>query len=63
MNEVAEELVFVPLGGLGEIGMNMGLYGFGPASHKKWLMIDCGISFAGPEQAGIDVIVPDTTFI
>ena len=63
MNEVTDELVFVPLGGLGEIGMNMGLYGFGPARKKKWLMIDCGISFAGPEQSGIDIIVPDTTFI
>ncbi len=63
MDEVSEELVFVPLGGLGEIGMNMGLYGFGPPRRKKWLMIDCGISFAGPEQAGIDIIVPDTRFI
>ena len=63
MDEGIEELVFVPLGGLGEIGMNMGLYGFGPRRKKKWLMIDCGIAFAGPEQAGIDVIVPDTRFI
>jgi ribonuclease J len=63
MNEVLEELVFVPLGGLGEIGMNMGLYGFGPPRRKKWLMVDCGVSFAGPEQAGIDIIVPDTAFI
>ncbi len=63
MIETADELVFVPLGGLGEIGMNMALYGFGPRRNKKWLMVDCGIAFAGPEQAGIDVIVPDTTFI
>ena len=63
MTEVSDELVFVPLGGLGEIGMNMGLYGFGPARKKKWLMVDCGISFAGPGFAGIDVIVPDTSFI
>ena len=63
MLEASDELVFVPLGGLGEIGMNMALYGFGPARAKKWLMVDCGISFAGPEQAGIDVIVPDTSFI
>ncbi len=63
MNEAGDELVFVPLGGLGEIGMNMGLYGFGPHRKKKWIMVDCGIAFAGPEQAGIDVIVPDTTFI
>ncbi len=63
MLEVTDELVFVPLGGLGEIGMNMGLYGFGPKRGKKWLMVDCGISFAGPDQAGIDIIVPDTSFI
>ncbi|MGD0632811.1 MAG: ribonuclease J [Beijerinckiaceae bacterium] len=63
MNEVTDELVFVPLGGLGEIGMNMGLYGFGSARKKKWLMVDCGISFAGPGQPGIDIIVPDTSFI
>lgn len=63
MSEPTDELVFVPLGGLGEIGMNMGLYGLGPKRGKKWLMVDCGISFAGPEQAGIDIIVPDTSFI
>lgn len=63
MTESTDELVFVPLGGLGEIGMNMGLYGFGPRRAKKWIMVDCGISFAGPETAGIEVIVPDTSFI
>lgn len=63
MLETTDELVFVPLGGLGEIGMNMALYGFGPKRAKKWMMVDCGISFAGPEQAGIDIIVPDTSFI
>ena len=63
MDVVKEELVFVPLGGLGEIGMNMSLYGFGSGRAKKWLMVDCGVSFAGPEQAGIDIVVPDTSFI
>jgi ribonuclease J len=60
---MADELVFVPLGGLGEIGMNLGLYGFGPGRAKTWLMVDCGLSFAGPEQAGIDIILPDPRFI
>ncbi len=41
MLETTDELVFVPLGGLGEIGMNMGLYGFGPKRAKKWMMVDC----------------------
>ena len=62
MSEV-EELVFVPLGGLGEIGMNMSLYGFGPQRARKWLMVDCGVAFAGPDQPGIDLIVPDPAFI
>lgn len=63
MLDETDEFVFVALGGLGEIGMNMCLYGFGPARAKKWLMVDCGIAFAGPEQVGIDIVVPDTSFI
>ncbi|MEJ0095373.1 MAG: ribonuclease J [Methylocella sp.] len=63
MNEANDELVFVPLGGLGEIGMNLALYGFGPKGRMKWLMVDCGIAFAGPDLAGIDLIIPDTSFI
>lgn len=59
----AEEFVFVPLGGVGEIGMNLALYGIGPASSRKWLMVDCGVSFAGPELPGVDLILPDTRFI
>jgi ribonuclease J len=58
-----DELVFVPLGGLGEIGMNLALYGYGPKGRRKWLMVDCGVGFAGPEEAGIDIMVPDTRFI
>jgi ribonuclease J len=63
MNAANDELVFVPLGGLGEIGMNLALYGFGPKGRMKWLMVDCGIAFTGPELAGIDVMIPDTSFI
>lgn len=58
-----DELVFVPLGGLGEIGINLALYGYGPKGRRKWLMVDCGVGFAGPEEAGIDIMVPDTRFI
>ncbi|WP_306028879.1 ribonuclease J [Stappia sp. MMSF_3263] len=58
-----EELVFVALGGLGEIGMNMALYGYGPARDRRWLMVDCGVTFAGPELPGVDIVVPDTRFI
>ena len=59
-----EELVFLPLGGVGEIGMNAALYGFGPAKGRKWIMIDCGMGFAGEEaMPGIDLMFPDLTFI
>jgi ribonuclease J len=63
MNGGDDELVFVPLGGLGEIGMNLALYGFGPKGRRKWLMVDCGIAFAGPDAVGIDLIVPDVSFV
>ncbi|WOJ88471.1 ribonuclease J [Methylocapsa polymorpha] len=63
MNEGSDELVFVPLGGLGEIGMNLALYGYGRKGAKKWLMVDCGVAFAGPDLAGIDLIVPDISFV
>jgi ribonuclease J len=59
-----DELVFVPLGGLGEIGMNAALYGFGPPRSRKWIMVDCGIGFAGEEGLpGIDLMFPDLSFI
>ena len=58
------ELVFVALGGLGEIGMNMYLYGLGPADQRRWLMVDCGITFPeGEFDPGVDVILPDVRFI
>jgi len=54
-----DRLLFLPLGGSGEIGMNLNLYG-----HKgKWLMVDCGMSFADPGTPGIDLIFPDPGFI
>ena len=59
---LAPELVFVPLGGVGEIGMNLSLYGYGPMK-KDWLAVDCGVAFAGPELPGVDLIMPDTRFI
>ena len=55
-----EELVFVALGGLGEIGMNAYLYGYGPPDTRQWMMVDCGITFPeGENDPGIDVILPD----
>lgn len=63
MTDSNTDLVFAPLGGLGEIGMNAALYGFGPKGRRKWLMVDLGVAFAGPELPGIDLILPDLAFI
>jgi ribonuclease J len=52
-------LYFVPLGGSGEIGMNLNLYAY----RDQWLMLDCGVTFGDEEQAGVDVIMPDPAFI
>ena len=57
------ELVFLPLGGVGEIGMNMALYGFGPATQRKWIIIDCGVTFPGPDLPGVDLVLPDIRFL
>lgn len=62
--ERADELVFLPLGGVGEIGMNLALYGFGPEQDRKWLMVDCGITFASEfDEPGVELIFPDIRFI
>jgi ribonuclease J len=58
-----DELVFLPLGGSGEIGMNMNLYGFGPPRARQWIMIDCGVSFGDLSTPGIDLICPDPAYI
>jgi ribonuclease J len=58
-----DQLVFVPLGGVGEIGMNMGAYGFGPERSRKWIVIDCGVSFGGPTEPGIELIMPNPEFL
>ena len=58
-----DELVFAPLGGLGEIGMNAALYGFGPKAKRKWILVDLGVAFAGPDLPGIELILPDVGFL
>ncbi|RVN39493.1 ribonuclease J [Sinorhizobium meliloti] len=58
-----EELVFLPLGGVGEIGMNLGLYGYGRPGHRQWIMVDCGVTFPGPELPGVDLVLPDIAFL
>jgi ribonuclease J len=59
-----DELVFLPLGGVGEIGMNAALYGFGPERRRKWILVDCGMGFASEEHMpGVDLMYPDLSFI
>jgi ribonuclease J len=58
-----EELLFVPLGGAGEIGMNLNLYGYGIPGAHRWLMIDCGVTFGDNGIPGADVTMPDPAFI
>ena len=53
------ELLFLALGGSGEIGMNVNLYG----CQGKWIMVDCGITFGDAQYPGIDIILPDLQFI
>src|SRR5262244_3583631 len=58
-----EELVFAPLGGVGEIGMNLALYGFGDERGRQWIAVDFGVAFAGDDLPGVDLILPDVRFL
>ena len=59
MNFVADDLAFLPLGGTGEIGMNLNLY----RSNGQYLAIDCGIGFGGPAHPEVEVMMPDPGYI
>jgi ribonuclease J len=63
MTNKTEDLLFVPLGGTGEIGMNLNLYGMGLPGNRQWLMVDLGITFGDNKTPGIDIILPDPSFI
>jgi ribonuclease J len=59
-----QDLVFAPLGGVGEIGMNLSIYGLGNAHKRSWLAVDLGVSFASEEHLpGIDLIFPDIRYL
>ena len=58
-----EELWFVPLGGCNEIGMNLNAYAYGNDTNRRWILVDMGVSFGDERTPGIDVIMPDTSFI
>ena len=58
-----EEFIFCPLGGSGEIGMNMNLYAYGKPENLKWIIVDVGVTFADDTVPGVDLIYPDPGFI
>ncbi len=58
-----ENLLFCPLGGSGEIGMNMNLYAYGNEENQKWIIVDMGVTFADDTVPGVDLIYPDAGFI
>ena len=58
-----EEFIFCPLGGSGEIGMNMNLFAYGKPDNLKWIIVDIGVTFADDTIPGIDLIYPDPGFI
>jgi ribonuclease J len=58
-----DELVFLPLGGSNEIGMNFNLYGYGPAHARKWIVVDLGVTFGDQTTPGVEIILPDPEFI
>ena len=62
-NYSGPELVFAPLGGVGEIGMNFALYGFGRPDAREWLVVDVGVTFPDLSLPGVDLVLPDIRFI
>ncbi|GGX57590.1 MBL fold hydrolase [Litorimonas cladophorae] len=62
-NKNQDELVFLPLGGSGEIGMNLNMFGFGPEHNRKWIIVDIGVTFGNADTPGVDIIMPNIDFI
>jgi ribonuclease J len=64
MAGTGQQLLFAPLGGVGEIGMNLSIYGIGDNRRHSWLAVDVGVSFAAEEHLpGIDLIFPDIRYL
>ena len=60
----SNDLVFLPLGGAGEIGMNLNCYGYGPADARRWIVVDCGVLFGRETSTpGVDLMMPDIRFL
>ena len=62
-NVKTDELVFLPLGGSNEIGMNLNLYGFGPPDARKWIVVDLGVTFGDQTTPGVEIITPDPAYL
>ncbi len=59
-----DELVFLPLGGSGEIGMNLNAYGYGPADDRQWIIVDIGVTFGREDSTpGVELILPDPSYL
>ncbi|HEY3889624.1 MAG TPA: MBL fold metallo-hydrolase, partial [Caulobacteraceae bacterium] len=58
-----DELVFLPLGGSNEIGMNFNCYGYGPPDDRKWIIVDVGVTFGDQTTPGVEIIMPDPSYI
>ena len=58
-----DELVFLPFGGVGEIGMNLALYGYGPRHNRTWIVVDFGVAFAHADLPGVDLVFPDIAWL
>src|SRR6476620_3458341 len=63
MARASDELVFAPLGGVGEIGMNLAIYGFGDEHRRQWIAVDFGVAFADDALPGVDLIMPDIRYL
>src|SRR6185369_15800655 len=63
MARASDELVFAPLGGVGEIGMNLAIYGFGDEHRRQWIAVDLGVAFADDALPGVDLILPDISYL
>jgi len=63
MSSEDDELVFLPLGGAGEIGMNLNAYGFGPEGARQWIIVDIGVTFGNADTPGVELILPDPEYL
>ena len=62
--KTANRLIYLPLGGAGEIGMNAYVYGYGPAGKERLIVVDLGITFPDMDSTpGVDIILPDLSWL